>query len=145
MDRPGSAQPEVAPPTVRRRGWVWLALGLVALGAYLPRVCRTLCLFGDSAELATAAAVWGVPHAPGYPLLTLVGHLFTRLPWGEVAFRTHLTSAAFHAATVAVVGATLHRLTGSILGAVSGAALLGLARSFFLGSLYYEVFPLNDL
>jgi hypothetical protein len=124
---------------------VWLALGVVALGSYLPRVCRTLCLFGDSAELGTAAAVWGVPHAPGYPLLTLVAHLFTRIPWGEVAFRTHVTSAVFHAATVAVVGATLHRLTGSILGAVSGAALLGLARSFLLASLYYEAFPLNDL
>ncbi len=110
----------------------------------MPRLCPTLCLFGDSAELTTAAALWGVPHAPGYPLLTLLGHGFTKLPWGEVPFRVHLMSALFHAATVAVVGRTLFRITESRLASLSGAALLAFSHSFLLGSLYYEVFPLND-
>ena len=35
--------------------------------------------FEDCGELAAAAAVWGVPHPPGYPLLTLVGGAFVRV------------------------------------------------------------------
>src|SRR4051794_18164440 len=53
---------------------------LLALLLYLPRTCRTLAAFADSAELVTAAAVWGVPHPPGYPLYSALAHLFTYLP-----------------------------------------------------------------
>ena len=37
---------------------------------------------GDTAELAAAALTLGVAHAPGYPLLTIIGHAFSWLPVG---------------------------------------------------------------
>src|SRR5205085_4646944 len=46
----------------------------------------------DSAELATGAATLGIVHPPGYPLYTLVAHLFTLLPLRDVAFRVNLLS-----------------------------------------------------
>jgi Protein of unknown function (DUF2723) len=129
------------------RGAAALAAGATAVFfvVYARRLCPTLSLTGDSAELVTAAAVWGVPHAPGYPLFTTLAHAFTWLPLHEVAWRVHLTSAVFHAATVgATVNATF-AISKSRLAALAAGVALGLQRSFFAGSLYAEVFPLNDL
>jgi hypothetical protein len=132
----------------RRRGVLvltFLTLTLAALALYIPRTYRALAVVGDSAELVTAAATWGVPHAPGYPLYTLVAHLATRVPAFELPFRVHVTSALFHAATVGVVGCLVALLTESLAAMVIAAATLALERTFFAGSLYAEVFPLNDL
>ncbi len=41
----------------------------------------------DSAELVTVACQRGVAHPPGYPLYTLVGHLFCQAPWSTPAAR----------------------------------------------------------
>jgi hypothetical protein len=132
----------------RRRGVLFLTfltLTLAALALYVPRSYRALAVVGDSAELVTAAATWGVPHAPGYPLYTLVAHLATLVPAFEVPFRVHVTSAIFHAATVGVVGCLVALLTESLAAVGIAAATLALGRTFFAGSLYAEVFPLNDL
>lgn len=92
----------------------------------------------------TASAVWGVAHAPGYPLLTALGHGFASIPLGSVPWRVHLTSALLHAATVGLVAWTTFGLTHSRGAALAAAWGLGFSRAFLLGSLYAEVFPLND-
>ena len=129
----------------RLRGVIFLTLTLAALALYVPRTYRALAVIGDSAELVTAAATWGVPHAPGYPLYTLVAHLATRVPAFDLPFRVHVTSALFHAATVGVVGCLVALLTESLAAVGIAAASLALGSTFFAGSLYAEVFPLNDL
>ena len=35
---------------------------------------------GDIGDIATAAALFGVPHPPGYPTVTLLGFIFSKLP-----------------------------------------------------------------
>ena len=115
------------------------------LAVYVARLCPDLCLIGDSAELVTAAALWGVPHAPGYPLFTAIGHLFAAVPAHSVPWRVHLTSALFHAGAVAATVLTAFTMTRNRLAAVAAGIALGLSRSFVLSSLYAEVFPLNDL
>jgi hypothetical protein len=129
----------------RRRRLLFLTLSLSALVVYLPRTYRSLAIIGDSAELVSAAARWGVPHPPGYPLYTLIAHTLTLLPFLELPWRVHLASACFHAATVGIVACIIELLTGSLAAALIGAVTLALGRIFFLGSLYAEVFPLNDL
>jgi len=127
------------------------ATGLAAIASlfffalYVSRLCPTLCLIGDSAELVTAGAIWGVPHPPGYPLLTAVGHAFASIPIRTVPWRIHLTSAVFHALAVGLVVRTTFALTQSRVAALAAGWALGLSRAFFLASLYAEVFPLNDL
>ena len=128
--------------TQRAIGW---GLGLLAFSIFACKLCPTLCLFGDSAELATAAALWGVPHPPGYPLLTAIGHAFTFLPFGSLDWRLHLTSAVFHGLCVVVIFRLVWSLTDWVVSAAFAAVLLMVSRSFLLGSLYYETFPLNDL
>jgi hypothetical protein len=129
----------------RREGLLFLALSAAALLVYAPRTYRTVTVMGDSAELVSAAARWGVPHPPGYPLYTSMAHLMTRVPAFELPFRVHITSAFFHAVTVGVVGAMTFGLTRSLAAALTSATTLALSRIFFSGSLYAEVFPLNDL
>jgi hypothetical protein len=131
-----------APPTLR------LVAGFVAasfLALYVSRLCPDLNLTGDSAELVTAAAVWGVPHPPGYPLYTAIGHAFAALPTHSLPWRVHLTSAVFHAGAVGAVCMASFALTESLTGAALAGFALGISRTFVLGSLYAEVFPLNDL
>jgi hypothetical protein len=132
--------PSLAAADVR----VSLVAALVAFGFYLPRLCPTLSLMGDSAMFVAASASWGIAQPPGYPLFTLLGKLATWLPIGELAWRVHLTSALYHAAAVGLVAAIIHKLTGSRAAAFGGALFLAFSRGFFLGSHYAEVFPLND-
>jgi hypothetical protein len=112
---------------------------------YATRLAPSIVLEGDSTELVAAAAVWGVPHAPGFPLLTMIGHGMTLLPFGSLPWRVHLLSAFFHAAAVYIVALLGGRITRSPLGAFVAGVTLALARAFFVSSLYAEVFPLNDL
>jgi hypothetical protein len=130
---------------VRRELSVGAAGFVGALVVFLPRLAREMVLLGDSSELAAAAVEWGIPHPPGYPLWTALGHLASLLSFGNPVLGVHATSALYHALAVGFVAATTLRLTRSIAAALAAAGALAFAGSFFLGSLYAEVFPLNDL
>ena len=71
--------------------WVWCLFGLVfwqvLLWAQSPSI-----LMDDSGEMVAASWNLGLPHPPGYPLFDLVGHVFSWLPVGTVAFRFNLIS-----------------------------------------------------
>src|SRR6266478_9356922 len=68
---------------------------------------------GDSPELITAAVTLGVAHAPGYPLFTMLGHLFSLVPFGSIPFRVNLFSVTCDALTIGVVYFSAFRLTRS--------------------------------
>ncbi len=99
---------------------------------------------GDSPELITAAKTLGVPHAPGYPLFTMLGHLFALFPFGSVPFRVNVLSLVFDSLTVGMVFLTAFRLGGSRVAAVMAALVLALNAVFWRWSLVAEVFPLNN-
>src|SRR5438093_1501291 len=78
----------------------------------------------DTFEFQVGVARLGIAHGSGYPLLMLLGRLFTLLPaGGTLAFRANLTSA-FFGALAAVGVARLTRLLGA---SALVAALAGLA------------------
>jgi hypothetical protein len=141
-----------APRWSRAEVVVFLGTSLAALGLYAPRVCPSVVLAGDSPELIAAGAEWGVPHAPGFPLYTLLLHAVLRVPIASVAWRANMMSAALHALTVGVVAVTVLRLCSkaapgraAVAGAATAAIVLGTSGSFVFASLYAEVFPLTDL
>jgi hypothetical protein len=55
-----------------------LGAGVVAGGVYLATMARTVG-FIDRGELAAVATTLGIAHPTGYPLLTLLGHVATRV------------------------------------------------------------------
>lgn len=66
----------------------------------------------DSPETVTACVLMGIPHPPGYPLYTLIGHLFSSLPLASIPFRVNLLSAVLGASVSAVLFFLLKRQLG---------------------------------
>lgn len=64
----------------------------LSLAVYIATLAPTVT-FEDSGELITAAYRLGIPHEPGYPLYTLLGHVAAQIPLGNVAYRINLLSA----------------------------------------------------
>lgn len=116
-------------------------LGLAFLILYLTTLCPGVFWY-DSAEYATAAAVLGIPHPPGYPLYTLIGHVFTWLPL-EPATAVNLMSAVFAALAVGLSYGLLRELGAGRLGAAVGAATLGASRLFWSQAVIAEVYTPN--
>jgi hypothetical protein len=69
---------------------------------YLSTLAPTVA-FWDCGEFITTSYRFGVPHPPGAPLYTLLGRIFSMLPFGEIAFRVNLLSAASGIATVLLI------------------------------------------
>ena len=110
----------------------------------------------DSGELALAAWLPGVAHAPGFPLWTGLGWLWSHLlPAGRVIWRLNLLSACCGALAVGLIYALALRTlrvaegqTGDgaalrLVPAAIGATALGLGRTFWSWSTVAEVYALN--
>jgi len=100
---------------------------------------------GDTPEYIVAAITLGIPHGPGYPLFTMLGHAFSLLPVGPLPFRVNLSSAVCGAITVGIVYFTAFRLTRHRLLSAGAALVLGSNPLFWRWSLVAEVFSLNNL
>jgi hypothetical protein len=83
--------------------------GLVPLAVYVITLPRTIT-FEDSGQIITAAARLGISHPSGYPLESLIGQAFTLVPWGRMAWRVNLASAAMATACCVVLFFLLRRL-----------------------------------
>src|SRR5438477_9778206 len=121
-----------------------IAVTAIAGVLYFLTAARDIVV-GDSPELMMAAVTLGVAHAPGYPLFTMLGHLFSLLPVGSIPFRVNLLSVVCDALTIGVVYFSTFRLTRSQLAAAFAALLLAVDPIFWEWSLAAEVFPLNNL
>ncbi|MHC4264032.1 MAG: protein O-mannosyl-transferase family, partial [Planctomycetota bacterium] len=116
----------------------------IAMAVLVPRTAPGLT-FEDAGELASAAVVLGVPHPPGYPLWTLLGHLVVRL--GSIfeidpARALTLLSAVAAGCCCAGLAAFVRSRGASSLVAI-GAGLVPLASATFLSqALIVEVYAL---
>jgi hypothetical protein len=125
-------------------GVIAVLVGLVLLAAYVATLAPGLAYDGgDGQELTIVAATLGLAHPTGYPLYTWIGHLFTRLPLGEVAYRTNLMSAVLGAG-----GGAMLFLVGRRLGlprgiAIGTALLLGTSTTFWSQAVITEVYAPN--
>src|SRR5579872_4532704 len=75
---------------------------LLAFGFALTGLNPTFYV-NDSPETITACLTLGIPHPPGYPLHTLLGHFFSALPLAHFPFRINLYSAVLAASVCALL------------------------------------------
>ncbi|MGA8007496.1 MAG: DUF2723 domain-containing protein [Burkholderiales bacterium] len=132
IDRP-QAMTLTPPERFRPARADWMQAGIVALvllALYALTSPRTVMLEDDGGFILSSYFL-GVEHPPGYPLYTLIGHLFTKLPFGEVAYRVHLASAFFGALTGAAVWLVARRLIPGRLPAYLAAFGLGFSTAFW--------------
>jgi tetratricopeptide (TPR) repeat protein len=122
------------------------ALLFVALfGAYALGACRTIYV-GDSGELVTAVHLLGIPHPSGYPLYVLAGKVWTlAMPFGSIAFRMSLFSAACAAAACALSFAAGRSIGLGRIASLTGALLLAFASSFWAEANVQRVYALGAL
>lgn len=121
------------------------ALGCFTFALYWRTAARRLVL-GDGPILAAAGSELGVPPATGYPLYTLLAHLFIRLiPAGEPVFRTAILSSVLSAITVVCVYLLGQLLFRNRWIAMSVAVLLAVSDTFWSQAVVTGVFPLHHL
>ncbi|HPZ10055.1 MAG TPA: DUF2723 domain-containing protein [Candidatus Eremiobacteraeota bacterium] len=110
---------------------------------YIIFLCPTIA-GGDSPELITAAYVMGVPHPPGYPLYTIMGKLFTCIPFYSIAWRVNLMSAFLDSCCCLLVFLSLNKITRDPASSLCGSISLACSRFFWHYSEVAEVFALNN-
>lgn len=116
--------------------------------------------FNDSGELATVAATLGIAHPTGYPLFTLIGWIFTKIPiGGSEAYRVNLMAAVFCAAGIFVFFKVLLLILGQfyeqksqqyerfylIIAASFGALVLAFSQTYWSQAVSVEVYSLHCL
>jgi hypothetical protein len=125
--------------------WAHAAAIAVALFAlYAASAPRTVALEDDGLFVLSSYFL-GIGHPPGYPLFILVGHLFTALPIGAVAYRVHLASALFGALSCAALWLCARSVGLGRLPAHLAALALGVSPVFWSQSIIAEVYTLNTL
>lgn len=148
MSEDAASAPPPAPAATERRhlvlGMGWLT-ALILFCAYGFTLAPTITA-GDAGELITAAWELGVPHAPGYPLYTLVGYLVTHLPAGpDPAFRMNALSMFCGVGACMVVYGLLVRRAIHPIFAGFVALGLGAGPTYWAQSVEAEVYGLNLL
>ncbi len=85
----------------------------------------------DAGEFQLVAATLGVAHPPGFPLYTLLGHLFTRLPGLTPAYGLNLFAALTSSLTLYLVYLTAYRLTRQHIASTTAVLALATATTFW--------------
>jgi hypothetical protein len=137
-----SRRPELETWSLRDE-WPWpvaVAVGLFLFYAWCSP--RTIAL-EDDGLFVMASYFNGIAHPPGYPVFTLIGHLFSQLPFGSVAWRVHLVSALFGGLTCAVIWCIARSLVPSRAIATVSALAFGFSEAFWSQAIIAEVYTLN--
>jgi hypothetical protein len=124
----------------RRDRFVGLLVGLTAFGVYLRTLYPGLVGDGDTPKFQYVGAILGTPHNPGYPLYLLVSHAFSRLPFGTLAWRINLLSAACAALAVALLFVVQRRLDVGRAPAAAAALAAAFAPVFWSQATLAEVY-----
>ena len=126
-----------------------VGVGLFVFVLYLMTLAPTVLYFTtdmrDAPVLPVSAYVLGIPQATGYPTYTILTHLFTYLPIGDVAYRVNLASAVFGTLAVVAVFFVGLALSRRVVAAAVGALAFGASGLFWSQAVIAEVYTLNAL
>lgn len=117
-------------------------IAALALAVYIRTLTPTVMWY-DMGEFATAAYVLGIAHNTGYPLLMLLGKLFTYLPFGDIAYRVNLLSAVCAALTVMVLYWVVFDLTTRRTAAALAALTLAFTSTLWSNATWATSYDLN--
>ncbi len=133
---------------------IGLVIAVSAFAVYLKTLAPSVT-FIDSGELATVACTLGIAHPTGYPLFTLLGWVFSKLPIAnEPIFRLNLMAALFCAAGVFVFFQLIHlflttvakaKETSGLIGSAGATLLLAFSETYWSQATSVEVYSLHVL
>ncbi len=118
-------------------------LFLCVLSLYIHNLSRSV-YGGDVGDLVSAAYVFGVPHAPGYPLFTLLGYILSHMPLGQTpAFNVGLISAFSGSLLVLIYYFITLKLTKHVIISLLSSLVVAFSYYVWFYSEIAEVFMLN--
>jgi Protein O-mannosyl-transferase TMEM260-like len=121
-------------------------LFLLTFAIYLRTLAPSVAeMFDDSLEFQLVAARLAIAHPTGYPLFTILLHLFTYLPVGDVAYRVNLATALFGALAVVGIYAVARQLVRSRSAAVVAALTFAFGETFWSQAVLAEVYTFQAL
>ena len=145
---PASPTAEIVIPEAPTSRWLerlTLAAAVIGpLALYALTTAHTVVLEDDGLFLM-AAASFGVAHPPGYPLYTLICHLFMQLPFASPAFWGHLSSGALGALACGAVWFCARHLGAGPVSALAAAWIFGASEHVWSQAIIAEVYTLNAL
>jgi hypothetical protein len=101
---------------------------------------------GDSGDFASAIITKGVPHPSGYPLYTMLGILFMKIPIAATpAWKIGLLSSFCASLSVVVMFMITREQTKNKILSIITSLILAFAYPFWLYALVVEVFSLHIL
>ncbi|MBU1180183.1 DUF2723 domain-containing protein, partial [Patescibacteria group bacterium] len=122
-----------------------IILGLIAFVAYLLTMPASVYT-GDSGEIATAVATWGIAHPTGFPVYLVLGKLFSYLvPFWEFAFKLNIFSAFTGAATVGILFLILQKIKINYWISVAVSLSLAFAHTFWSHATVVRVYGLSAM
>lgn len=121
-----------------------LGLGFMSLLLYV-RTLAPSVLESDAGEYQFVLTELGIAHPTGYPLYTVLGHLWSFLPIRTPAYRANLLSAVFGAATISALYVTLKRVTNRRGLAAAASLFMAVAPTFWSQMVLAGSYSLNAL
>ena len=97
----------------------------------------------DSGDFLMGVLTLGIVHPPGYPLYTVLGHLFSFLPFGEPAFLVNVFSALWGSLCLGLVFLILRTLSIDRTHAVFATLFLGFTTVFWSKTATAQVYSFN--
>jgi len=97
----------------------------------------------DSGDFIMGVLTLGIVHPPGYPLYTVLGHLFSFIPIGDPTFRVNLFSAVWGSLCLGVVFLIFRVLSIERLHAVFTTLFLGFTTVYWSKTGVAEVYSFN--
>ncbi|MBK8550939.1 MAG: DUF2723 domain-containing protein [Ignavibacteria bacterium] len=74
---------------------------IIPFAVYLYTLAPTVSWI-DSDELSTASSLLRIAHPTGYPLFTVLGKIFTLIPFGDKVYMLNIMSAVISSAAVSL-------------------------------------------
>lgn len=114
---------------------------------FIPYITYLLTLppsvwFGDSGDFITSSYVLGIPHPSGYPLYTILGHLFSYMPFANIGMRITLMSSIFASLTCLFIYLLLTKLGSKRLISFSTSLSFAYSYTFFRVAIYAKTYSL---
>ena len=125
---------------MKERAFVAVGLSAIVAVFYLATLAPTV-LWGDDAYFQRSAFDGSLsPDGGGHPLWLALAQVFARLPFGDIAYRANLLSAAAGVAAVMGIYWISRELEISRSGAALAALSLAVAHTFWMHSVRAEVY-----
>lgn len=149
-----SANAEARSEHLIQNRYLPLAVFLVVFLLYWRTLAPTI-YWGDGIEFCAVTKVLGIAHPTGYPLLILLGKVFSLIPLGTFAYRLNLMCATFCAAGILLFYFLLIRvftlfpkfcfLSAASKATIASAGALGLAftKGIWFQAATMEAYALN--